>query len=241
MIETPMIETPMIETPTIETLDGKKIRAFVARPTGTPKAAVLVVQEIFGVNPHMQWVIAEQFARAGYLAIAPSFFDRITGFGEGAQSNSLAYTEADTAQGRAWVDVIGMDNPMRDLRAAKDQLAAGLPAGVVGYCWGGSVAFLSATRLGLPAVSYYGGRTVPYLHESPQAPLMLHFGESDHLITPATVAATQAALLRTAPAAQSYVYPAGHGFNRTGSADFHSTSAELALARTLAFFGEHLK
>lgn len=230
-----------IETHFVDTLDGKKIRAFVARPSEKPKAAVLVVQEIFGVNEHIQWVLAEQYAKAGYLAIAPSFFDRVTGFNDGAENNALAYTEADTAKGRAWVDLIAMDNPMRDLRAAKDQLAGDLPAGVVGYCWGGSVAFLSATRLGLPAVGYYGGRTAPFLHESPQAPLMLHFGETDHLIPAPTVTIIQKVLKHTAPSAQSFVYPAGHGFNRLGSKDFHEASSQLALARSLAFFGEHLK
>jgi carboxymethylenebutenolidase len=229
-----------IQIKEVQTLDGKKMRCFVATPTGTPKAAILVVQEIFGITEHIQWVLQEQFAKAGYLAIAPAFFDRITGFGEGAINNVVAYDEAGTNQGRAWVDAIGMDNPMRDLRAAQQQLTGGLPTGVVGYCWGGSVAFLASTRLGLPAVSYYGGRTVPYLHEKPQAPVMLHFGETDHMITPPIVEATRTSLRASSPGTEVFVYPAGHGFNRFGSKDFHADSSALALERTLKFFSSSL-
>jgi carboxymethylenebutenolidase len=229
-----------IEIKEVQTLDGKTMRCYVARPSGTPKAAILVVQEIFGITDHIQWVLAEQYAKAGYLAIAPAFFDRITGYGNGAVNNVVAYDEAGTNQGRAWVDAIGMDNPMRDLRAAQVQLAGNLPTGVVGYCWGGSVAFLASTRLGLPAVSYYGGRTAPYLHEKPQAPVMLHFGESDHLITPSVVATTRKALSVSSPTSELFVYPAGHGFNRAGSKDFHTESSHLALDRTLKFFAASL-
>jgi carboxymethylenebutenolidase len=225
----------------ITTLDGKTIRCYVAKPAGKPKAAILVVQEIFGITEHIKWVLTEQYAKAGYLAIAPAFFDRITGFGEGAIANVTAYDEAGTAQGRQWVDAIAMDNPVRDLRAAQRQIAGTLPTGVVGYCWGGSVAFLAATRLGLPSVSYYGGRTVPYLHEKPQAPLMLHFGQTDPLINATAVEATRDALALTAPTAELFTYPAGHGFNRFESKDYNLTCADLALSRSLAFFEAHLK
>lgn len=225
----------------IISLDGKKIRCQVARPSGTPKGAILVVQEIFGVTEHIQWVLEEQYAKAGYLAIAPAFFDRITGYGAEARKNVLAYDPAGTAQGRSWVDELGMDNPMRDLRAAHQQLTGGLATGVVGYCWGGSVAFLASTRLGLAAVSYYGGRTTPYLHERPQSPLMLHFGEQDAMITSTIVESTRQALAITAPKAALYSYPAGHGFNRFNEKDFHAPSAELALNRTLDFFNQSLR
>jgi carboxymethylenebutenolidase len=225
----------------INSLDGKKLRCHVARPIGTPKGAILVVQEIFGVTAHIQWVLTEQYAKAGYLAIAPAFFDRITGYGGSSLPNVLTYDAPGTAQGRSWVDELGMDNPMRDLRAAHQQLTEGLATGVVGYCWGGSVAFLASTRLGLPAVSYYGGRTVPYLHEKPQAPVMLHFGEQDAMITPAIVEATKQALANSAPKTAIYTYPAGHGFNRYNEKDFHAPSTELALTRTLDFFNHSLQ
>jgi carboxymethylenebutenolidase len=229
-----------VEIKEVLTLDGKKMRCYVAKPSGIPKGAILVVQEIFGVTDYVKWVLAEQYAKAGYLAIAPTFFDRITGYEDGAVNSVLAYDEAGTNQGRAWVDQLGMDDPMRDLRAAQQQLAGNLPTGVVGYCWGGSVAFLASTRLGLPSVSYYGGRTVPYLHEKPQAPVMLHFGEADHLITPPVVKATRSALRQSSPSTEVFVYPAGHGFNRFNSKDFHAESATLALDRTLKFFAASL-
>jgi carboxymethylenebutenolidase len=219
-----------MDTVMLKAIDGLELRAFVARPEGDPKGCVVVAQEIFGVNDHIRWVIAEQYARAGYLAVAPAFFDRIESGVE------LGYTPEGTARGRALVDALGLDAPLRDIRAAAQQVGQGLPTGVVGYCWGGTVAYLAATRLGLPAVGYYGGRTAPYLHERLQAPAMLHFGEHDKLITMDTVRRISA----THPDLPCHVYPAGHGFNRFGHPDWHADSADTALARTLAFFRQHL-
>jgi carboxymethylenebutenolidase len=217
-----------MSTATITANDGKSIGVFVAAPQGEfaakPKGCVIVVQEIFGVNAHIQWVCVEQYAKAGYLVLAPQFFDRIE------PSIALAYTPEATAKGRSMVDTLGMDNPMRDIAAAKQQLAQGLPTAVVGYCWGGSVALLAATRLGLTAVSYYGGRSVPYLHEKLQASVLFHFGAHDPLITPEAVAKVQAAY----PQAQCHVYDAGHGFNRVGHADHSPAASALALERSLA-------
>ncbi len=220
--------------------DGAQIHAWIARPEGefaqAPKGAVIVVQEIFGVNEHIRWVLTEQYAKAGYVAIAPCFFDRVEADVE------LGYTPEGVARGRTLVDQIGMDAPMRDIRAAQLQLARdghgrNLPCGVVGYCWGGSVAFLAATRLGLPAAGFYGGRTVPFLHERTQAPVMFHFGAKDPMITAEMVAKVKEANF----GAPLHVYEAGHGFNRAGHPDYHQASSELALQRTLEFFGKHVK
>ena len=164
-----------METVKLEAIDGGAVRAFVARPQGEPKGCVVVAQEIFGVNDHVRWVLAEQYARAGYLAVAPAFFDRLEADAE------FGYTPETTARGRALVDALGLDAPLRDIRAAQQQVGAGLPTGVVGYCWGGTVAYLAATRLGLPAVGYYGGRSAPFLHERVQAAGGDEFsGEADH-------------------------------------------------------------
>jgi carboxymethylenebutenolidase len=122
------------------------------------------------------------------------------------------------------------------VHAAALALRAYGKVGVVGYCWGGTLAMLAATRLGLPAVSYYGARSVAYLHEHAQAPLLFHFGERDASIPPDDVAAIRAAH----PQAALHVYPAGHAFNRQGHPDCHPTSAELALGRTLDFLEQHL-
>jgi carboxymethylenebutenolidase len=220
-----------METVTLQAIDGKSVRAFVARPDGEPKGCVVVAQEIFGVNDHVRWVLSEQYAAAGYLAVAPAFFDRIE------PGVELGYGEDGFARGRALVGELGMDAPMRDVRAAAEQVGEGLPTGVVGYCWGGTVAFLAATRLGLPSVGYYGARTVGFLHERPQAALMLHFGDKDAHIPLETVRQISAAQ----PSVPCHLYPAGHGFNRFGHPDWHEDSAKLALARTLAFFAQHLR
>ncbi len=220
----------MSEIVTLTAGDGATIPAFVARPAGTARGCIVVVQEIFGVNEHIRWVCTEQYARAGFLAVAPCFFDR---FEKGVE---LGYNPDGVARGRALVDQLGMDAPLRDIRAAAQQVGGALKAGVVGYCWGGSVAFLAATRLGLPAVGYYGGRTVPYVHERPQAPVMLHFGEKDAMIPSTAIDAIRAA----APQAEVFTYPAGHGFNRYGHPDWHEASATLALQRSVAFFEKAL-
>jgi carboxymethylenebutenolidase len=213
---------------TITALDGKSISAYVAEPQGSPKACVIIVQEIFGVNAHIR-AVADDYAARGYRAIAPAFFDRIeTGV-------ELAYSSETTAKGRSLVDALGLDAPMRDIHAVQKQLSQGLACAVVGYCWGGSVAMLAASRLALPAVAYYGGRSAPYLHESLQAPVMFHFGALDAMITPDTIAAIQAAR----PNSHCYIYEAGHGFNRKGHPDYYPQAAELALERTLAFIDLH--
>lgn len=220
-----------METVQIEAIDGQSVRAFVARPEGTPKACVIIAQEIFGVNEHIRWVMSRQYAAAGYLAVAPAFFDRVE------PGVELGYTPDTTARGRALVDALGLDAPLRDIRAAQQQVAQGLPTGVVGYCWGGTVAYLAATRLGLPSVGYYGGRTLPFLHERLQAPMMFHFGEHDALIPMDAVRRISAAHPQTA----CHVYPAGHGFNRHGHPDWHEDSAQTALSRTQSFFLQHLR
>jgi carboxymethylenebutenolidase len=230
---------PTLEKHLLTSLDGHQIQAWVARPDGQlaahPKGAVIVVQEIFGVNEHIRWVLQEQYAAAGYLAIAPCFFDRVE------PNVELAYSAESAQKGRAMVDQLGMDAPLRDIRAAqralaKDEGGRALPCAVVGYCWGGSVAYLAATRLGLPAVSFYGGRTLPFLHERPQAPVMFHFGELDPMISAEVVGRVKEANF----GAPLYVYPAGHGFNRSGHPDFHEQASALALQRSLDFFAKHL-
>jgi carboxymethylenebutenolidase len=220
-----------METVRLEAIDGATVNAHVARPAGRPLGCIVVAQEIFGVNDHIRWVLAEQSAPAGSLAVARAFFDRLE------PDVELGYTPQTTARGRDLVDRLGLDGPLRDIRAAERQVGDGLPTGVVGFCWGGTVAYLAATRLGLPAVGYYGGRTVPYLHERLQAPAMFHFGERDALIPMDAVRRISIAH----PQAACHVYPAGHGFNRHGHPDWHEDSAQAALARTLAFFRQHLR
>lgn len=220
----------MIEMLELRAADGHAFHAALAAAAGKPRGGLVVIQEIFGVNAHVR-AVAERFASAGYSSLAPALFDRIE------TSMELDYDQNGVDKGREAVAAIGWDAPLRDVRAAADWLAAqGLAVAVVGFCWGGTLACLCATRLGLPAVSYYGARTVPFLHERPQAPMLLHFGERDELFP-----LDQIEKVRTAwPSSTIQLYPAGHGFNCEARADFHAESASRAFRHSLAFLEREL-
>ncbi|MGH8076781.1 MAG: dienelactone hydrolase family protein [Lysobacter sp.] len=204
------------------------IRAWRADPTGPSRGALVVVQEIFGVNAHIRSVV-DRFADAGFVAIAPAVFDPIE------RGVELNYDEPGVAKGRELTAALGFDRAVALVEAAANLLQLeGLSTGVVGFCWGGSIAFLANTRLGLPAVSYYGGRTVPFLDEPTRAPMLFHFGEHDPIIRPDAVAAHRA----KQPTATVHVYPAGHGFNCEARQDYDPESSALAWQRTTAFFEE---
>ena len=157
------------------------VRAWRAEPTGPSRGAVVVLQEIFGVNPHIRSV-ADRFAGAGFVALAPSLYDPVE------PGIELGYGDAEAQRGVELRNRLGFERAVDVVEAAADLLQAeGLRTGVVGFCWGGSVSFLANTRLGLPAVSYYGARIVPFLDEPARAPLMFHFGGRDKSIPPADI------------------------------------------------------
>lgn len=209
------------------------VRAWRADPGGPSRGAVLVIQEIFGVNAHIRSV-ATRFADAGFVALAPSLFDPVE------RGVELTYEQADVGRGRALVAALGVDTAVDILATATNVLQdEGLRVGAVGFCWGGSIAFLCNTRLGLPAVGYYGARSVPFLDEPARAPLMFHFGGRD-----TSIPATDIALHhRKQPQAQVFVYPdAGHAFNRDVDANVYEPgSAALAWQRTTDFLAETLR
>lgn len=193
---------------------------------------LVVVQEIFGVNAHMRAVV-ERFAAHGFSALAPALFDPVQ------TEVELGYDDAGFARGRELATELGFDRAVSIVGAAAKRLrAGGSRVGVVGYCWGGSVAYLANTRLGLPAVSYYGARTVPFLGEALRAPMLFHFGADDA----STPAADIDAHRKAQPDAELHVYPgAGHAFDRgVDPRHFHAESATLALRRTLDFFAREL-
>lgn len=213
----------------IHTLHGA-IGGWRADPPIPPKGALVVVQEIFGLNAHIRSVV-ERFAAHGFIAIAPAIFDLVE------RDVQLTYDEDGVTRGRELAAQVGFDRAVDCVRAAFEDVESEALVGVVGYCWGGTVAFLAGSRLGLPAVSYYGGRSVPFLRdERPSAPLLMHFGEHDPLIPAADVQAHREAL----PEAEIHVWPAGHGFNCDQRADFQAESAREALQRTLHFFEVNL-
>jgi len=218
-----------LEVPAIGEVGG-----WLACPDAAPRGGLVVVQEIFGVNAHMR-AVTERYARDGLLALAPAVFDPVE------RDVEFAYDEAGFEGGRALATALGFDRAVAIVEAAAAQLRTLLAEerpdrsaaiAVVGFCWGGSVAYLANARLGLPAVSYYGARTVPFLGEPLRAPMQFHFGARDHSIPQADIEAHR----RARPDAELHVYDAGHGFNRDVDPRHHDeASARLALLRTLAF------
>jgi carboxymethylenebutenolidase len=207
------------------------IAGWRADPVEAPRGALVVVQEIFGVNAHMRSVV-DGYAAAGYVALAPAFFDPVQ------RGVELGYGEADVAKARSLVDALGFDKAVAIVDAAAQLLRGeGLKVGAVGFCWGGTIALLANLRLGLPAVSYYGARNVRFLDEPLRAPMQFHFGDSD-----SSIPATDIALHREKlPDAGIYVYPAGHAFNRDIDPNhYDADSARLAHRRTLEFFAQAL-
>jgi carboxymethylenebutenolidase len=212
--------------------DGHKLAAYRADPTGKPKGAVVVIQEIFGVNSHIKKT-ADSFAAKGYVAIAPALFDRVE------RGIDLGYKDADIAAGREIRGKVGSDDrPLADIQAAIAAVRGAGKIATVGYCWGGSLAFLSATRLnGIAcAVGYYGGTIAQNAGEKPKVPTMLHFGDKDQSIPMTDVEKVKQAR----PDTTIYVYPAGHGFNCDERGSYDAASAKRALDRTLSFIAEHV-
>ncbi len=218
------------ETIRVTADDGHELDAYVARPERRPKGGIVVIQEIFGVNGHI-CDVTEGFAADGYLAIAPALFDR-------RQSGvELGYEGDDVDAGRALVGEISWDEVARDVTAAAAAVAEAGKVGVVGYCWGGAVAWLAACRCPVAAaVGYYGRLIIDLKDERPRCPILLHYGETD-----ATIPLEQVEEIRALhPEVPVHLYPAGHGFNCDRRASYDAESAVLARERTLAFFAEHL-
>ena len=209
--------------------DGQKLAAWRADPAGTPRGALVVAQEIFGVNSHVRGV-CDGFAADGYLAIAPALFDRYQ------RGVDIGYTPPDIARGRELKGLAKTDAALLDLRAASAVVAAAGKVGVIGYCWGGYLAWIAAARLSdfACAIAYYGGGMTDAIAETPKCPVMAHFGERDSGIPIAGVNALAAAH----PSVQVFTYAADHGFNCDQRGAFDATAANLARGRTLAFLRE---
>lgn len=223
-------------TVTLTSADGFQFPAYVAEPSGTPKGAVVVLQEIFGVNSHIRSV-ADGYAAEGYLAVAPSTFHRVE------QGVELGYAEADMAEGmrlKAAVEALPAPGALQDVQAAVQYAAKAGKVGIVGYCWGGLMVWRAAEQVqGLSAaVAYYGGgMTAPEeAGRTPQVPVLAHFGEKDHWISLDSVEAFK----KQHPEVEVHVYPADHGFNCDQRGSYDAPAAKQARERTLAFFARHL-
>ncbi len=222
----------------LKAADGFVFPAYVAEPAGKAKAAVVVLQEIFGVNSHIRSV-ADGYAAAGYLAVAPATFHRVQ------PGVDLGYTEADMNAGFALktaIEALPAPGALQDIQAAVNHAAqsTGGKVGVVGYCWGGLLTWRSASSLSgvAAAAPYYGGgMTVgDEPARQPACPVMVHFGNQDHWIPMDTVEAFK----KAQPGVQVFVYEANHGFNCDQRGSYNEAAAKLAKERTLDFFAKHL-
>ncbi|MFL5043206.1 MAG: dienelactone hydrolase family protein [Xanthobacteraceae bacterium] len=207
--------------------DGHRLGAYRADPSAAPVAGIVVIQEIFGVNHHIRNV-CDRFAAEGYAAVAPALFDRqVRDFQSG-------YSPEEIEKARKFVANPDWDAMLRDTAAAIAELKSAGPVSIIGFCMGGTVAFLAAARLdGLTAaVGYYGGRIVAFADEKPRCPTQLHFGDQDQSI-PLTDVET---IKQKRPDCDIHVYKdAGHGFHCDERGSYHEPSSRVAWERTLAW------
>ena len=213
--------------------DGFQLGGYRADPTGTPKAAVVVIQEIFGVNHHIRSV-CDRLAGVGYVAIAPSLFDRME------PDFQCGYSPDEIAAARKFIANPDWAAMLLDTQAAIDEVKNVGPVGIIGFCLGGSIAYAAATKLsGLSAaVGYYGGAIVRFADDKPKVPTQLHFGEKDQGIPLSDVDTIKS----KRPDVEIFVYPgAQHGFHCDERASYDKASADIAWPRSLDFFAKHLK
>ncbi|NYE24267.1 dienelactone hydrolase family protein [Pigmentiphaga litoralis] len=234
----------MTRTLNLTAADGFELKAYVAEPEGTPRAALVILPEIFGVNSHIRSV-TDRYARHGYLAIAPNMFDRVE------RDLDLGYGDDDVKKGQALMRELDWDQAVLDIEAAAQAVGHAGKVGIVGYCWGGTAAWVAASRSTggngsggadssasiTCAVSYYGNAITTVMDDRPCIPMMLHWGEKDHLIALADIERVR----DIAPASsQTFIYPTGHGFNCDQRSLYHPESAALAEQRTLDFLKAHI-
>jgi carboxymethylenebutenolidase len=218
------------EFTTIMARDGHEFRAWLAAPPGAARGAIVVLQEIFGINRHIRNV-TDSFAAEGYVAITPSLFDRVR------KGIELGYSPNETQEGRGYSMQLKPEQTLKDMTAAVNVVRHAGRVGVVGYCWGGTQAYLAARELPVAcAVAYYGGRIAQHLDKTPKKPVMYHFGEQDPHIPLSDVQSIR----DRHPEGVIHMYPAGHGFNCDERSSFDAPSAALARRRTVDFLAAHV-
>jgi carboxymethylenebutenolidase len=213
--------------------DAHSLGAYRADPAAKPKGGMIVVQEIFGVNHHIR-AVCDRLAAEGYVAVAPAVFDRFV------RNFESGYSPDEIAHARSYLGNLNWDNMMKDLDAALGDIKSVGPCGVIGFCMGGSAAFLAACRLtGLKAsVAYYGGQIVKFADEKPKCPVQMHFGEKDAGIPLSDVEIIK----QKQPQAEVYIYPeAQHGFHCDERASFQKEASTQAWQRSLDFLAKHMK
>jgi carboxymethylenebutenolidase len=216
---------------TLMARDGHTFNTYIAKPAGKARGGVVIVQEIFGLTPHICRV-ADDWAQQGYLSVAPSLFDRV------ARDIVLGYSPAEVEKGRGYRQQVPTDKAVLDIAAAAAICRHAGKVAVIGFCWGGRLAWVAASEVPLgAAVCYYGGGIPEELPKKPRCPTLLHFGENDQSIPLSDIE-----LLRQAyPAGDYRLYPAGHAFsNDDRPQNFDAASAALARERTGAFLASHI-
>ena len=216
----------------LKTKDGETISAYRAEPAGTPRGGLVLIQEIWGVNSHIRNV-ADGFADDGYLVIAPALFDRTE---PGVTMDE--YTTESMQKGFGYMQKVNIDDALLDVEAAFEATTDAGKVGVVGYCFGGRIAWLSASRIEDVAASvpYYGGGIPDLASEQPKCPVMLHFGERDQHIPVDSVEEFK----KVHPSLPVHIYAADHGFNCDQRDSYDASAAKLARERTLEFLREHV-
>lgn len=213
--------------------DGFQLGAYVAEPAGKAKGGIVDIQEIFGANQHMR-SDTDRYAAAGYLTICPALYDRVE------PGVELGYTGDEPKKGMEIRGKTEMDKVLQDIQAAVDYVKSAGKVGVVGYCWGGTLAYASSLNIKdiAAAVAYYGGGVPDMADKKPGVPTMMHFGDADHGITMDKVEKVQAA---RGGDCDIHVYEgAGHGFNCDERASYHEDAAKTAQKRSLDFFAQHV-
>ncbi len=211
--------------------DGHKFSAYVAEPADEPKGALIIVMEIFGVDSHIRKV-TDDYAAAGYLAIAPAFFDRVQ------RGLDVGYTPADIEIARGLMQKMNFNDAVKDVEAAKTHVASTGKTGIIGWCWGGALSFKAACNVnGLAcAVAYYGGAIPSMINEKPKCPVMFHWGKTDHSIPLEAAQKVEAAHRNQT----HFFYDAGHGFNCDQRGSYNADCAREARARSLEFLRKHV-
>jgi len=216
---------------TLTASDGFTLGGYRCDPHSAPKGGLVVIQEIFGVNQHIRNV-CDRFAAQGYASVAPAIFDRYQ------PDFETGYSPAEIEEARKYIAKADMGKMLADTQAAIEAIRSAGKVGIVGYCLGGSIAFLSACRLdGLScAIGYYGSMIARNADEKPKVPTILHFGETDQSISLADVDTIK----QKRPDIEVHVYPAGHGFSCDARASYHEPSHKQALERTLAWLQKYV-
>lgn len=216
----------MGELTTIMARDGHQFQAYLSPPPAKALGAVVVIQEIYGVNSHIR-AVTDDFAKEGYTAIAPSLFDRIR------RGIELGYSQPEMQEGFGYMQQLKLENTLKDVSAAIAVVKHSGRTATVGYCWGGAMSYVAACELPMACAVVYYGKAHNYLDKKPRCQVMYHFGTQDKSIPLSDVDQIKAADTQ----GLFYEYKAGHGFNCDQRPSFNAEAAALARQRTLELLG----